>query len=222
MNKLENIVETIKIKFRRYYIQKSAKIRRKKIKDDDFTIISNNCWAGFVYQSYGLKYNTPTIGMFFMASDYIRFISNLKYYLTIENIVFINPRESKWYSFLSENSSFGTYPIARLGDIEIFCLHYHSEQEFIKKWNERKKRINFDKILFKFSEMNQFSEENIVEFQKLDLKYKICFVSKKYAKYANDYTYVVSNDMVNQIKSTDEPVGRSKIVNINEFINMMK
>ena len=36
-----------------------------------FTIISNNCWAGLVYQHFGLPYNTPTAGLFFFAQDYL-------------------------------------------------------------------------------------------------------------------------------------------------------
>ncbi|MBQ6285181.1 MAG: DUF1919 domain-containing protein [Bacilli bacterium] len=222
MNKFENLVETIKIKVRRYYIKKTAKIRSKKITNDNFTIISNNCWGGFIYQSYALKYNTPTVGMFFMADDYIKFISNLKHYLDIDDIIFMNPKESKWYKYLSANSSFGTYPIVKLDDIEIFCLHYHSEQEFIEKWNERKKRINYNNILFKFSEMNQCKKQNILDFKKLKYKNKICFISKKYKDLADENTFIVSKDLKNQIKSTDEPIGNSHIVNVNNIINNLK
>ena len=48
-----------------------------------------------VYQSYGLEYNTPTIGLFFMAEDYIEFLSNLEKYIGAE-LSFIRPEESKW------------------------------------------------------------------------------------------------------------------------------
>lgn len=50
-------VETIRMKVRRFYMNKTARYRRKRIHQTDFTIISNNCWGGFIYQSYGLDYN---------------------------------------------------------------------------------------------------------------------------------------------------------------------
>ena len=86
---LLRIIDTIKLKLRKFYIKKTSKIRKRKLNNNDFTIISNNCWAGTIYQSYGLEYNTPTLGLFFMAKDYIKFVSNLKYYINKE-LVFIN------------------------------------------------------------------------------------------------------------------------------------
>ena len=200
-------------------IIKINKIRRKRINKEDFTIISNNCWAGFVYQSYGLKYNTPTLGMFFVADDYIKFISNLKYYFSINEFLEVKPTESKWYEKLKNISKYGEYPIARLGDIELHLLHYSSLKEAEKKWNRRKERINYNSMLIKFSEMNQCNEQNIIDFQKLNYDKKICFISKKYKHLENNYTFVVSNDMKKQIKTTDEPIGNSRVVNINNIIN---
>ena len=48
--------------------------RIKQLKQTDFTIISNNCWGGMIYESYGLSKQSPTVGMFFMAPDYIKFV----------------------------------------------------------------------------------------------------------------------------------------------------
>lgn len=39
-------IETVRIKIRRFYMNKTSKLRRRKIKSTDFTIISNNCWGG--------------------------------------------------------------------------------------------------------------------------------------------------------------------------------
>ena len=48
-------------------------LERKKLKHTDFCIISNNCWGGFIYQKFGIKYNTPTIGLFIYERYYIKF-----------------------------------------------------------------------------------------------------------------------------------------------------
>ena len=201
MKKIKKIMETIKIKIRSKYILKTAKLRNNKINKNDFTIISNNCWAGFIYQSYGLKYNTPTIGMFFVAEDYIKFISNLKHYISIDNIEFIDPKDSKDYEQLKNISKYGQYPIGKLENIEIHFLHYKDQKEAIEKWNKRKKRINYDKILYKFSEMNLCTEKDIKDFQKLDLKNKICFISKKYKYLKDESTFIVSNGKKKQISA---------------------
>ncbi len=58
-----------------------APMRKIGLNNKDFTIISNNCWGGYIYDRYGLKYMTPTIGGIFFPDDYIKFISNLDYYL---------------------------------------------------------------------------------------------------------------------------------------------
>ena len=54
-----------------YNRKRFRKSRHKKLTNTNFTIISNNCWGGVIYESYDLPKNTPTAGMFFMADDYI-------------------------------------------------------------------------------------------------------------------------------------------------------
>lgn len=218
MNLIERKYEALRLKFRKYYIKATYKKRRKKINCEDFTVISNNCWGGFVYQSYGLKYLTPTIGCFFMADDYIKFISNIKKYINNSELHFIEPKKSKWYQDIKNISKFGEYPIGVIDDIEIQFLHYASPKIAKEKWEERKQRINYDKIIYKFSEMNLCNEKNIMDFQKLDLPNKICFISNKNAKLRNDFTFVVTKQE-RSVRASEEPVGKSRITNINNLIN---
>lgn len=218
IKKISKINETIRIKFRRKYIFITRNLRRKKINEENFTIISNNCWGGFIYQSYNLKYKTPTLGMFFISSDYLKFISNLEYYLKIDEFKEVKPNESKWYNQLKHKDNFGKYPIARLGDIELHLLHYKTIDEANKKWNERKKRINNSKIIYKFSEMNLCTSKEIELFQSMNLENKICFISKRNKKYKNDYTKVVTWSK-KDVKSSEEPFGNSIKININKYIN---
>ena len=214
----KNIIEILFLKLRKKYIKKTSWKRKKKLKNYDFTIISNNCWGGLIYQSYGLKYNTPTIGCYFMSDDYIKFISNIHNYIN-QNLCFIDPKTSKWYSNVKDYKNYGKYPVGRLGDIEIFFMHYSSEQEALNKWNKRKKRINYNNILFKFSEMNNCNKKNIEQFQNLKLNNKICFISKKYKQMENSYTVVVSKK---NVTITKEPFGNSTKINITKLLNTLK
>lgn len=216
---MKKFKETIRLKIRRFYIKKTAKKRQNKLKNTDFTIISNNCWAGFVYQSYALKYRTPTIGLFFMAEDYIKFIKDLKKYVNMK-LEFIEPINSKWYEKLKNKSNFNTYPIGRLDDIEIHFLHYKTELEASEKWNERKKRINWDNILYKFSEMNECRKDDIEAFQRLELKNKICFVSEKYKDLSNSYTFVLKGQK-ERVNASYEPFGKNRYFDLTQYVNNM-
>lgn len=172
MGKLRNAIIKLKTKYNQW-------TERKKLKSTDFSIISNNCWAGTaVYQPFGLRYNTPTVGLFFMDEDYILFLENLEWYLR-QPLTFINPKDSRYFDKISDNNTKEiTYPIATLGEkVEIHFLHYHDMQEASIKWERRVKRINFDKLLIKMSIRDQGYdiEKMLTRFTALPFANKICF-----------------------------------------------
>lgn len=216
LNKILDIYETLRIKLRNICVSKLAKLRRNKIKNYDFTIISNNCWGGTVYQSYGLEYKTPTIGLFFMADDYVKFVYGLEHYLN-SKLSFIDPKESKYYSHFKKWKKFGDYPIGVLDDIEIHFLHYHSKKEACEKWLRRAKRVNYNKIIFKFNDQNLCSEQLLEKFSQLPAKNKVCFTTRKYK--INNTIHVKSLFHYSEIRASYEPFGNTKLLNINEFIN---
>ena len=41
--------------------------RNNKLKCDDFSIISNNCFAGLTYEYLDLPFSSPTVGLYFFA-----------------------------------------------------------------------------------------------------------------------------------------------------------
>lgn len=169
--------EGLRLKLLKYYRLAFAKQRRKHLKNTDFTIISNNCWGGMVYESYNLPKESPTTGLFFMASDYIKFLSDLKGYLD-KDLTFMKPEDSKYKDFLKEDKRFGSYPIGMLGDIEIMFLHYHSESEAKQKWNRRIERVNWDKLIVKFNDQNRCTLDDVKAYAKLPYKNKLFFTIK--------------------------------------------
>ena len=44
-----------------------SRIKRFFINQDDFTIVSNNCWGTFIYKKFGLPYNSPFVNMFIFS-----------------------------------------------------------------------------------------------------------------------------------------------------------
>ena len=87
--------EGLRLKVLKYWRIGLANYRKKQLKYTDFTIISNNCWGGMIYESYNLPKESPTVGMFFMAKDYIEFLSDLRGYVN-GKLTFIKPEKSRW------------------------------------------------------------------------------------------------------------------------------
>ena len=74
--------ETVRLKVRNdFWLPMTCKVRARGLEVDGFTIISNNCWGGTIYESYGMRKDTPTVGMFIMPSDFVRFCADLDRYL---------------------------------------------------------------------------------------------------------------------------------------------
>lgn len=148
-----------------------------KLTNENFTIIANNCWGGFIYKKYGLPYLTPTIGLLIFSDDFIKFCKQLRHY-TEAQLEFIPFSSAKYYSFMKDCPPF---PIAKLDDIEIYFMHYQSETEAEEKWNRRCQRINWDNIIYKISQRESFTTEHIKSFLQLSLPNKLCFTGEELA-----------------------------------------
>ncbi len=204
MGKLKNAYIKLKNKYICYK-------RRKKLNHTDFTIISNNCWGGFIYQMFGLKYNTPTIGLFIMERDYVKFLANLKYYCSIE-LKFILPEHSKYYKKIGDVN----YPIGKLNDIEVFFMHYKTREEALEKWTRRCKRINYNRMLFKMSQRNDCDDDTIRDFININHQNKICFTQAQYS--IDNTVYVPGLAELNE-KGGDETQLTLEYVDIYEVLN---
>lgn len=135
-----------------------AYLKRRKIVHKDFTIISQNCTGARIYQELGIQYNSPTIGLYFESHDFIKFIENLEVYLDKE---------------LTFDKELSRYPIGYLDDIKIHFLHYSNNEEAYLKWNKRKKRINFDRLFFIYTDRDGFKQEYLERYEKIKYKNKI-------------------------------------------------
>lgn len=202
-------------------------VRRKKLLNKtDFTIISNNCWGGMIYESYNIPKNSPTVGLFFMASDYIKFISNLKSFIN-SDLKFIQPFESRWKNApeVSGDSRFGSYPIGILSDgneeIEIFFLHSHRIEDAKEKWERRCKRINWNRLLIKFNDQNGCTEKELRQFLELPYKNKVFFTCKDWGIDSKEIIQI--RQMFNKefIRASYEPFGKSRYLNVTERLNKL-
>jgi uncharacterized protein (DUF1919 family) len=144
------------------------RLQRARLRNKDFTLISNDCWGAEVYKYFNLPWNTPFIGLFFMAEDYLRLVANLRHYMGSE-LIFV--QESR-HAVVNAMRVRNPYPIGLLGgEVEIQFLHYHSEQEAREKWARRTARMNWDRLVFKFdASKDQATVEQAQQFDKLPYK----------------------------------------------------
>ncbi len=202
----------VRIKVREYMNQYLASRRCERLTNKDFTIVSNNCWAGHVYRYFGLPYATPTIGLYFWAEDYLTLMSDVKGFFQ-EELFFIEPEESKHSSILIERDE-KRVPIGCLEHdgkrIEIVFLHYHSREEAKQKWQRRVLRVNYDNMIFKYCYQNGCTEDMVMQFEKMDAMKKFMFVNKKNMQGAHCVYYKgwenkneVGNDTNNFIRYID-------------------
>ena len=155
----------------------------KGLKNKDFTIIANNCAAGFIYQDAGLEYRTPTVGLFFHSDCYIKFIKDLSVlHLPLR---FVPVSKYPYRNSIREFYKLD-YPIGIIGDdIEIHFLHFHSEEEVREKWERRIKKINYDNLLFLYTVRELATDEHVTEFMNSPYKNKLCLSAKDYKGYDN-------------------------------------
>jgi len=199
----------MKEKIKEIYFRIFGKIRAKKFNFTDFTIISNNCFGGIVYRNHHLPYLTPTAGLFIMPRDYIKFIYNLKHYLSITPIE-IKIDESTYSNYLKSLNYDGV--IGKIDDVELMFLHYKDFDEAKTKWERRKKRINFDKIIYKFNDQNNCTIDELKKFEAFPAKNKILFTARKYDG--------INSYVLTQFKNDGYVVDDTKAKNINSVFNI--
>lgn len=124
-----------------------------------------NCTGGILYHDLGLKFLSPTINMYMRAEDFIKFCENLDQYLAIDTM-----------KACEDASLIGNriYPLAWLGDILLYLVHYKSVEEAQKKWNDRKGRINRNKIVILDNDREGMTPELMDRFEQLPYK-KVMF-----------------------------------------------
>jgi uncharacterized protein (DUF1919 family) len=123
-----------------------------------------------VCSDLGVRFNSPTVNLSMSAKDYLKFVKNLKYYLSTDIV---------------ENTDLlVNYPVGILGeDITLHFMHYRSFDDAVSKWNERKVRVNFDNIFYMMTDRDGCTEEDIKEFDSLPFEHKLLFSANPYPQY---------------------------------------
>lgn len=196
---------------------------RRGLKNKTFSILSNNCWGGIIYDKYALPYLTPTIGLWIPPNDYIKFLKNLDFY-SKQTLYQISYMESHVKDLLISRKKEGRYIfelesliIGRLYDIDIIFLHYSNFSMAKEKWEKRIKRINFNNLLVKMNDQNECTDKNFYDFMNLPYANKIFFTSNEKWKNNKNVLYIEKYKkdgyVVNDTRRGDIPLNTTKLLN---------
>lgn len=148
-------------------------IKRFRLKNLTPTIIASNCNGEFIYYDMKLKFMSPTINLSFDMNDYVKMLENLQWYME--------------QSIEPYNDSRFEYPTGMLGDIEIRFNHYKTFDEAVKKWEERKKRIDWNNLFILGIDGDDCTYDSICRFDELPYKNKVIFTHKPYPEFKSAY-----------------------------------
>lgn len=135
--------------------------KRLRLKNKNATIISSNCNGEYMYYDMKLPFLSPTINLSFDMNDYVKMLENLRWYMEQP----IEPYEDDRFDF----------PCGMLADVEIRFNHYKTFEEAVEKWNERKKRINWDNLYVIAIDGDDCTEESLLRFDALPYQHKVIF-----------------------------------------------
>lgn len=79
------------------------------------------------------------------------------------------------------------YPTGMLDDIKIMFMHYPTFEEGVEKWNERKKRINWENLFIVGTEKDGCTYETIQRFDRLPYENKVIFTHIEYPEFSSAY-----------------------------------
>lgn len=197
---------------RKIYRKLSRALKRKKLKNKNFTIIAPTCIAGVIYHELGEQFLSPTINLWMYDKDFLKFAHNLKEYLSYE---------LKFVQGIDET------PTAYCGDILIHFNHYKTEEEANAKWIERKQRVNYDNLFIIMADQPDggvITHEDMLSLKDIDCKGKAIFTIKDY----DDMDYLIhlpkdpEKDCVNLYMFDKSPVlGRYRWEKVWDYVKWL-
>ena len=138
------------------------------------SIFCNNCFGARISQDLGYSYNSPIAGLKFPEADYLIFLQNLREFL---NAPLKFKQKSKYSSYKETGYPIGSLTVDNK-EVEIYFVHYKTEEEAIEKWTRRCKRVNWNDIIVIETEYPDTDSIRIMEFFNLPFKKKVYFSSK--------------------------------------------
>lgn len=136
------------------------------------SIIAESCYGGYIYHSLGMAFSSPFINTLIDRDDYLKLLSNLKFYLTQPLTQYCDYQISD----LSVNNEQVGYPIGTIGDVKIRFVHHTSFESAKNDFERHNKRVNWMNI---WAFMIIYNDDEALKFSQLEIKNKLGFYYKE-------------------------------------------
>lgn len=144
---------------------------RRRLRNKTVSIISNDCWGGFLYRYLKLPFMSPFIGLFVMPEDFVAMLEDPS--MLVGELRFIPKSESRHLLHINHTAD---YPVGVLpSGVEIHFLHYPDAEIARRKWNKRVKRIDWNNVIVKLSDNYYITPETMRRFDALPYPQKVLF-----------------------------------------------
>ena len=147
-----------------------SKSFRKRLKNDNFTILCSNCIGGTIYHRLGKRFLTPTINLYIPQPDFVQFCLHLDYYLAQE-IHFVE--------------SGNKYPVGELrgdgADKRTITIHFNHDRDpenARQKWDDRKARIVRDNLYIIVYNTDGVTVDELKELEQVPCRNKVVLTAK--------------------------------------------
>lgn len=171
-------------------------LRRSRLKNRTFSIISNTCIGGVISNSVGQEHRSPTVNLVIYEEDFLTFCENLRAYSDCP----LEPADEA----LSQRVG---YPVgilrgaaAGLPDITVWFVHYQSFEQARDAWIRRFRRVNYENLFFLMDRGMDAREEILDRFHALPGPNKVFFTHREDpSRWANTFrlSYYTEKDYRN-------------------------
>ncbi len=153
-------------------------VARRRLRNRDVSIIANNCWGGFMYRYMKIPFNSPFVGLFIMAPDYLDLLEHPE--MLRRELHFIDRGASRYPDTVKAQTA--AYPIATLGEggPEIHFLHFPDAETARDKWMRRMRRVDFDNAIIYFHDGDGFTPDMLPRFDALPYREKVFFSARRW------------------------------------------
>ena len=141
------------------------------------SVVSDNCWGVAYTKQLGKLYNTPFFSIYIVTPDYVRLLENWEEYIAKDPVAQEDEGATRHYKTSRK------YPVLLLGDVELHFAHEkHGAREAIRKWNERRQRMD-ENLIVKMDDRDKFTVDLGKRFLKTSFANKRLYISQRYAKH---------------------------------------
>lgn len=137
-----------------------------RLRTDGISIVSINCFGGICYHYLALEFLSPTINMFFIDSEFNRFIENMDYYLSCP---------VRFEGMRYERNLKRDYPVGLIDDIHVHFNHAVDFDDAVNEWERRKTRLVDNRLYVSCTQ----DKDVALRFSRLPFSNKIIFVPKE-------------------------------------------